>query len=295
MTSERPDDTGYPFSSSPESSLDGWLEIGAPAPTVATTVDGVELRRGDKVRLHPRGGGDMVDIALDGKVGIIEGIDQELDGGIHLSVTLEDDPGRDLGDMRYPAHRFFFRLNEIEPLPRASGGRAPRILVAGVGNVFLGDDGFGVAVARRMSDRFLADGVRVVDFGIRGLDLAYAMQDPYDVVIMVDASPRGGEPGTLYVIDVSSDTEGEVALDAHGMDPVKVLRLAKTLGHVPACALVVGCEPESVLGGESYEDVLVELSPTVSAAVDEAVKLVERLIKEQTAGFNQLCGGPEDD
>ncbi|MGI8548611.1 MAG: hydrogenase maturation protease [Gemmatimonadaceae bacterium] len=283
---EGANDPGYGFSPMPESSLDGWAEIGAPAPTVATTADGVELRRGDKVRLHPRGGGDMVDIMLDGKIGIIEGIDQELGGVIHLSVTLEDDPGRDLGDMRYPAHRFFFRLDEVEPVPRAPGGRGPRILVAGIGNIFLGDDGFGVAVARRMSERSLPDGVRVVDFGIRGLDLAYAMQDPYDAVIMVDAAPRGGLPGTLYVIDASTDAAGEATLDTHAMDPVKVLRLARALGHVPGCALVVGCEPETVLGGESYEDVLVELSSTVGAAVDEAVKLVERLIEEQNAAFN---------
>ncbi|MGI8509510.1 MAG: hydrogenase maturation protease [Gemmatimonadaceae bacterium] len=295
MMSERIDDTGHDFASMAERALGGWAEIGAPAPTVATTADGVQLRRGDKVRLHPLAGGDMVDIALDGKVGIIEGIDQELGGDIHLSVTMEDDPGRDLGDMRYPAHRFFFRMDEIEPLPCAPGGRRPSILVAGIGNVFLGDDGFGVAVARRMSERALPEGVRVVDFGIRGLDLAYAMQDPYDAVIMVDAAPRGGAPGTLYVIDVSTDAEGEVAMDAHGMDPVKVLRLARTLGHVPATALVVGCEPETVLGGESYEDVLVELSSTVGAAIDEAVKLVERVIEEQAAAFIYPGGGPQHD
>lgn len=266
---------------------DGWAEIGRPAPTVAT-VNGVELRRGDRVRLHPRGGGDIVDIALDGQIGIIEGIDQELDGTIHLSVTLNNDPGRDLGDMRYPAHRFFFRLDEVEPLPKAPGGRKPNILVAGVGNVFLGDDGFGVAVARRLSERELPDCVRVVDFGIRGLDLAYALQEPYDVVIMVDAAPRGDTPGTLYVIEASCDAEGDVALDTHGMDPVKVLQLARTLGRVPPVALVVGCEPESMLGGDSYTDVLVELSATVAGAVDGAVTLVERLVTEQIAMFEAV-------
>ena len=288
MNNESMDPSGFNYSAA-----DSWAELGRSAPDVAS-VNGVDIRRGDRVLLHPADGGDMVDLALSGKIGVVEGIDQELDGTIHLSVTLEDDPGRDLGDMRYPAHRFFFRLNEIEPLPGDRDRRGPKILVAGIGNVFLGDDGFGVAVARTMSEQPLPPNVRVVDFGIRGLDLAYALQDPYDIVIMVDAASRGGAPGTLYVIEASSDADGEVTLDTHGMDPVKVLRLARTLGHVPPIALVVGCEPESVLGGESYEDVLVELSPPVGAAVAGAMALVLRLIAEQIAVFDAtvtLAGG----
>src|SRR5205085_3289679 len=132
------------------------------------------------------------------------------------------DPGRDLGLARQPGHRFFFSLEEVEPLtdlgpPAAARSFAPRILVAGIGNVFLGDDGFGVAVADRLWRRELPAGVEVVDFGIRGMDLAFAMQDGYDAVVLLDATPRGNTPGTLYLIEVDpADDEVDVAVDAHG-------------------------------------------------------------------------------
>jgi hydrogenase maturation protease len=155
-----------------------------------------------------------------------------------------------------------------------------RILVAGVGNVFLGDDGFGVEVVRRLAGRGLPEGVEVVDFGIRGMDLAYALQDDYDVVVFVDATPRGEEPGTVYLIEPEIEEDGGVALDTHGMDPVKVIKLARALGAKPTRTLVVGCEPQLVVSGEDYEDMLMELSEPVRAAVDEAVKLVESLVEE---------------
>jgi hydrogenase maturation protease len=155
-----------------------------------------------------------------------------------------------------------------------------RILVAGVGNVFLGDDGFGVEVVRRLAGRGLPEGVKVVDFGIRGLDLAYALQDDYEVVIFVDATPRGEKPGTVYLLEPEIEEDGEVALDTHGMDPVKVIKLSRALGARPTRTLVVGCEPQVVVGGEAHDDLLMELSEPVRAAVEEAVKLVESLVEE---------------
>ncbi len=155
-----------------------------------------------------------------------------------------------------------------------------RILVAGIGNVFLGDDGFGVEVVRRLAGRGLPEGVEVVDFGIRGMDLAYALQDDYDVVVFVDATPRGEEPGTVYLIEPEIEEDGGVVLDTHGMDPFKVITLARALGAKPTRTLVVGCEPQLVVSGEDYEDMLMELSEPVRAAVDEAVKLVESLVEE---------------
>ena len=155
-----------------------------------------------------------------------------------------------------------------------------RILVAGVGNIFLGDDGFGVEVVKRLAGRGLPEGVEVKDFGIRGMDLAYALQDDYALVIFVDATPRGGEPGTVYLIEPEIEEDGEVALDAHGMDPVKVIKLSRALGAKPARTLVVGCEPQVVVSGEDYDDMLMELSEPVHAAVEEAAKLVESLVKE---------------
>jgi hydrogenase maturation protease len=154
-----------------------------------------------------------------------------------------------------------------------------RILVAGVGNIFLGDDGFGVEVVRKLAERELPEDVEVADFGIRGMDLIYALQDDYEVVIFVDATPRGEEPGTVYLLEPEIEEDGEVVLDTHGMDPVKVIKFARTLGARPGRTLVVGCEPKVVISGEDYEDMLMELSEPVQAAVEEAVKLVESLVE----------------
>ena len=155
-----------------------------------------------------------------------------------------------------------------------------RILIAGVGNIFLGDDGFGVEVVRQLSGRELPEGVEVVDFGIRGMDLAYALQGDYEVVIFVDATPRGAQPGTVYLLEPEIEEDGEVSLDTHGMDPVKVIKLANTLGARPTRTLVVGCEPQVVVGGEDYDAMLMGLSEPVQAAVEEATRLIESLVEE---------------
>jgi hydrogenase maturation protease len=155
-----------------------------------------------------------------------------------------------------------------------------RILVAGIGNIFLGDDGFGVAVARHLAQRALPDSVQVVDFGIRGMDLAYALLEDYDAVILVDVAARGEKPGTLYLIEPQMDQDGAVALDTHGMDPVKVLALARALGARPTRTWLVACEPGRLVDGGDYEDVLVELSEPVRAAVEEAVSMVEALVED---------------
>ncbi len=159
-----------------------------------------------------------------------------------------------------------------------------RVLVAGIGNIFLGDDGFGVEVVRRLAGRELPEGVEVKDFGIRGMDLAYALQEDYELVVFVDATPRGEEPGTVYLIEPEIEDDGEVTLDTHGMDPVKVIKLSRALGARPTRTLVVGCEPQVVLGGEDYDEMLMELSEPVRAAVEEAVKLVESLVEQSDGG-----------
>ena len=166
------------------------------------------------------------------------------------------------------------------------GGR--RILIAGIGNIFLGDDGFGVEVVQRLMSRAYPQEVQISDFGIRGVELAYTLLDDYDTLILVDATPRGGEPGTLYLIEpdlATSDPEkgaeaGRVALDAHSMDPVKVLAFAQTLGARTRQILLVGCEPTPYAQIEDYSEMQMDLSTPVRTAVDEAVKMIDALIQK---------------
>jgi hydrogenase maturation protease len=154
----------------------------------------------------------------------------------------------------------------------------PRILVAGIGNVFMGDDGFGVAVVRALAERPWTAGVTIMDAGIRGIDLTYALMDGYDAAILVDATPRGRAPGTLYVlVPECAAVEPASLLDAHAMDPARVLALVKSLGGELGEVRVVGCEPES-LG--TPDEPSFELTPAVSSAVPVAVELVERLVQE---------------
>lgn len=157
----------------------------------------------------------------------------------------------------------------------------PRVLVAGIGNIFLGDDGFGSEVARRLINRPQPRAVRVVDFGIRGFDLAYALMDGYDVTIFIDATPRGSEPGTLYTIEPDLSELAEIDAQAamvepHGMNPMKVLALVRAMGGTFNRILLVGCEP-ATLGPEEGQ---LGLSEPVAAVIDGAVHLVESLIKE---------------
>jgi hydrogenase maturation protease len=153
-----------------------------------------------------------------------------------------------------------------------------RVLVAGVGNIFLGDDGFGVEVAQRLLRRALPPEVRVVDFGTRGLDLTYALLDGYEAVILVDAAPRGEAPGTLYVLEPERAAPGEPGagplVEPHGMSPEKVLRLAAAMGGQVGRLLLVGCEPTPL---NEADEMQTGLSGPVGAAVDEAVVLAESL------------------
>jgi hydrogenase maturation protease len=160
------------------------------------------------------------------------------------------------------------------------------ILVAGIGNIFMGDDAFGVEVSQRMLRRGAQDGVRVVDFGIRGYDLAYALMDDYDAAILVDATARGEAPGTLYAIEPEwpEMKPGEpVEMEAHGMNPMRVLQVVQSLGGHPKRVLVVGCEPET-LGGEEGA---MGLSATVEAAVDGAIGMIEALVAQLLRAVQQ--------
>ncbi len=267
-----------------------WQLLEAKKPVDDLRIDGIEVKPGSRVRLRPKAGGDIMDIALTGKSAVIEAIEQDYEGKIHVCVVVDDDPGRDIGLMRQPGHRFFFDAEEVEPL----GGEldimvgrsgAPRILIAGIGNIFLGDDAFGVEVARRLSAREWPSNIKVTDFGIRGYDLAYALLDGYDTTILVDACPRGEPAGTLYVIepdlaDLGGPEEQQVAVEAHSMNPLNVLRLASSMGGPLKRVLLVGCEP-ATLGPEEGQ---MGLSPAIEAVIDDAVKLVESIVNKILSG-----------
>lgn len=147
---------------------------------------------------------------------------------------------------------------------------APRILVVGVGNVFLGDDAFGLEVVRRMGHD-LPSGVEVRDFGVRARDLAYTLQDGYDGLILIDAATQGGVPGSLYLI-APEVSDVPAVFDGHGVTASSVLALARMLGNCPR-TLVVGCEPATLEPAEG-------LSPAVEAAVGPAIERVRQLLSE---------------
>jgi hydrogenase maturation protease len=163
----------------------------------------------------------------------------------------------------------------------------PRLLIAGIGNIFLGDDAFGVEVAQRLLRQTMPPEVRIVDFGIRGFDLACALLDPYEAVILIDATPRGGPPGTLYLLDLPTnnpaDGPGPGLIDAHSLDPVNVLRLVSTLGGHVSRLLLVGCEP-TPLDPDDSEDVPTSLSPPAQAAVQQAIPLIDSLVNRLLRG-----------
>lgn len=165
-----------------------------------------------------------------------------------------------------------------------------RVLIAGLGNVFEGDDGFGVAVASTLAQVDWPDGVEVRDFGIRGVHLAYQLLEPYELVVLVDAVTRGGEPGSVYVIDHAADAgrrpndDSAPLLDAHDLAPDGVLALVPALGGTLGRVVVVGCEPFSVAPGMA-------LSSVVSGSVETAARLVRDIVQSTWCAEHELLIG----
>jgi hydrogenase maturation protease len=176
----------------------------------------------------------------------------------------------------------------VEPVAKgdeAQPTHTKRVLIAGIGNIFLADDAFGVEVASRLANQSFPSGVRVADFGIRGFDLAYALMEGYETTILVDAYPGEGQSGTLFVLepdlrDLNSTTTPQGFIEPHSMNPINVLRMAASMGGQLKRVLLVGCVP-ATLGPEEGQ---MGLSETVSAAVNEAVKLIDSLVTRILAG-----------
>ena len=155
----------------------------------------------------------------------------------------------------------------------------PSVLIAGIGNIFLGDDAFGCEVLKHLGQRAWPENVRAFDFGIRGFDLVYVLMEEFDLTIFVDTIRRGEAPGTLYVIEPDLDEletldSRAVVIETHGMDPTKVLSLVKSMGGKLNKVMLVACEPETF----GPEEGLIGLSDSVASAVPKAVKLVESLV-----------------
>jgi len=162
------------------------------------------------------------------------------------------------------------------------------ILIACIGNIFLGDDGFGFEVAQAFAGASLPPRVQLVDYGIRGLDLAYALLRPWRAVIIVDAIARGDAPGTLYLLRPADPLTNQApsGLDPHAMDPMRVLATARSIGAAGADIYILGCEPQDF--GETLEG-RIGLSPPVAAAVPEAVIMVLELAEKLTSAASQCA------
>jgi len=164
------------------------------------------------------------------------------------------------------------------------------ILIAGIGNIFHRDDAFGVYTVSRLSREPLPENVRAVDFGIRGIDLVFALLDGYEAIIFVDALPRGGAPGALYTLEPDLDaivpaSENGVLENAHGLDPLKVLALAKGLGAPLGRVFVVGCEPAVIEDGTGA----IGLTPEVEPTVEPAIEMIRSLLTKLNNPGEQLC------
>lgn len=232
-------------------------------------VSGRPVSKGSRVRLHPGRRADAMDMFLEGQTATVAGVQRDLEDRVHIAVTVDAEQAADLHD--WYGRYFYFGPEEIELLDSVAE-RTPRVLVAGIGNVFFGDDGFGSAVIGRLAAQSLPEWVRVKDFGIRGVHLAYELLDTsYDTTIIVDAMARGGAPGTVYVLEPDLENTPAASADAHTMGVEAVLALLKQIGGQPGRVVIVGCEPGSV-------DADMSLSGPVAGALDEAAAAVLNLV-----------------
>jgi hydrogenase maturation protease len=157
-----------------------------------------------------------------------------------------------------------------------------RTLVAGVGNVLLRDDGFGVEVVQRLRSMSMPEGVTVIEFGIRGMHLALELLEGYERVVVVDALAHGDAPGTIRLLEADVDSLDDIGTpDGHNMQPVEILAFLRSLGVTPPPITVVGCAPECVEEGLGLSDV-------VAASVDDAIRAVLELIDD--GGANRVPG-----
>lgn len=165
-----------------------------------------------------------------------------------------------------------------------------RILIAGIGNIFFGDDGFGVEVVQQLARRPWPEEVQLMDAGIRSYDLAYALSSGFDAAILLDAAPRGAQPGTVYLLELDRGELSRLAnevVNAHRLDPASVLQMAERLGGCPERLYLVGCEPAEL----EPPDGQAGLSQPVAAAVSIAAEMTAALVANWLgSGIKQNAG-----
>jgi hydrogenase maturation protease len=257
--------------------------------TDTLVINGTTVGAGTAVRLHPSRRADAHDMFLVGLSATVTGVFTDVDQAVLVAVRVDDDPASD--ELAWQGRALFFHPDELEVVAAAATTKVQpperaRVLVAGIGNVLLGDDGFGVEVANRLLGSPVPDAVRVAEFGIRGIHLAYELLDGYDALILVDAMPLGEAPGTLALIQPdppggSGDDDAETALDAHTMNPEVVLGMLARLGGNVERVYVIGCQPADL--GEG-----IGLSPPVAGAIDNAVDSALALCHQVLAELSPL-------
>jgi hydrogenase maturation protease len=234
-------------------------------------IAGVEVGNGTRVRLQPSRRADAHDLFYAGRLATVKGVFNDVDGDQHVAVALDDDPASDM--LEWQGRFLYFHPDEIEVLTSRT---TQRVLVAGIGNIFLGDDGFGVEVVKHLDSDSLPAGTTVADFGIRGVHLAYELLDGYDTLVLVDAMPLDEPPGTVVLFEPDVESIDPGSADAHSMNPAVVLGLLVGMGgHIPK-VVVVGCQPLTLDEG-------IGLSDPVSAAVAPAVATVRRVLADISA------------
>ncbi|MEP7047782.1 MAG: hydrogenase maturation protease [Ilumatobacteraceae bacterium] len=235
-------------------------------------IGGVEVGSGTHVRLRPSRRADAHDLFYAGQLATVKGVFNDVDGDQHVAVALDDDPASDM--FEWQGRFLYFHPDEIEVLEQP---RRSRVLVAGIGNIFLGDDGFGVEVIKHIgataSDAGLHDGVTVADFGIRGVHLAFELLEGYDVLVLIDAIPLGEAPGTVVTFEPDVESIDPSTADAHSMSPAVVLGLLAGMGGELPHVIIVGCQPLTLEEG-------IGLSQPVSDAIAPAVKAVHRVLDD---------------
>ena len=235
-----------------------------------TRIGDVDVGSGTRVRLRPSHRADAHDLFYAGRMATVKGVFNDVDGERHLAVAIDDDPAA--GELDWQGRYLYFHPDEVEVIADTDTA-TPRVLVAGIGNIFLGDDGFGVEVVKHIDTRGLPDSVSVADFGIRGVHLSYELLDGYDALVLIDAMPLGEPPGTVVTFEPDVDAVDPSSVEAHSMSPAVVLGLLAGLGGQVPRVVVVGCQPLSVDEG-------IGLSDAVASAVAPAAETVRHVLDD---------------